>query len=76
MALGACAGMTAVFAIGPALGVAMGGFLTSRFGWVSYFYFLIVYSLFLLVSSAFLSETTKKVEKDALDLKVIKKKGI
>ncbi len=40
-----------VFAMGPGISIAIGGFLTTHFKWVSCFYFLILYSLFLLVSS-------------------------
>ncbi len=61
-----------VFAIGPSASVALGGFLTAHFGWVSCFYFLIAYSLFLLIATSYLPETIKKLDRDALILKKIR----
>ncbi len=61
-----------VFAIGPGLAVALGGILTTQFGWASCFYFLIAYSLFLLVVTKFLPETNKEIDEKALTISKIK----
>lgn len=55
-------------AIAPGLAVALGGALTSYFGWESCFYFLAGYSVFLFFPSLFLSETAQEKEINALNL--------
>jgi len=61
-----------MFAIAPNLSIVLGGILTTHFGWVSCFYFLIAYTLVLLVASTFLPETLKEEDKVPLDLIKIK----
>lgn len=55
------------FAIAPGIAVAFGGFLTAHFGWVSCFYALLYYSLFLFLLTFLLPETAKEKDKDALN---------
>ncbi|MBS0604942.1 MAG: MFS transporter [Verrucomicrobia bacterium] len=59
------------FAIAPALAIAVGGLLTTHFGWMSCFYFQTVYSFFLLALSFLLPETCSKIDPDALKIKTI-----
>ena len=59
------------FSIGPGLAIALGGFLTKQFGWESCFYFLILYSIFLLILTFYLPETCKELDLDALQIKKI-----
>lgn len=59
------------FSMGPGLAIALGGFLTKQFGWESCFYFLTVYSIFLLILTFYLPETCKELDRDALQLKKI-----
>lgn len=59
------------FAFGPAIAMAIGGFLTTNFGWVSCFYFLIAYSLILLFLSSLLPETSQGHDLGALNLQKI-----
>ncbi len=59
------------FAIAPSLAIAVGGFLTTYLGWMSCFYFLIGYSLFLLLLTFYLPETCPKKDRHALNMKVI-----
>ena len=47
------------FAITPALGVAIGGFLTDDFSWTANFYFMAFYGAFLLILAAKMPETAK-----------------
>lgn len=54
------------FAITPALGVAIGGFLVEHFAWVAAFYFMAGYGLLLLVLTFKMSETAKSLDLDAL----------
>ncbi len=61
-----------MFAIAPNLSVVLGGFLTSNFGWVSCFYFLIAYSLVLFVAATFLPETIEKIDEHALNMSTIR----
>jgi MFS family permease len=61
-----------MFAVAPNLSIVIGGFLTTRFGWVSCFYFLIAYSVFLLIATKFLPETLKVKDRIPLDLEKIK----
>lgn len=54
------------FAITPALGVAIGGFLVEHFAWTSTFYFMAAYGLVILALTQRLSETAKSLDYDAL----------
>lgn len=56
------------FAITPGLGVAIGGVLTSHYGWMSCFYAGAFYGLILLLLTTRLPETQKKVDYNALKL--------
>lgn len=55
------------FAIAPSLSIAIGGFLTSKFGWTSCFYALAFYNLILFLLTLTLSETAPYLDKDALN---------
>jgi MFS family permease len=54
------------FAIIPGLSVALGGFLTSYWGWISCFYACAIYGFLLLFLVRRLPETLKKVDVNAL----------
>ena len=54
------------FAITPALGVAMGGFLVEHFAWMSTFYFMAAYGLVVLALTMRMPETAKSLDQDAL----------
>ncbi len=54
------------FAITPALGVAIGGFLVEHFAWMSTFYFMAVYGLAVLALTMRMSETAKSLDHNAL----------
>lgn len=54
------------FAITPGLGVMIGGFLSSHFGWTSTFYAGAIYGVILLLLVMRLPETKKSLEYDAL----------
>lgn len=54
--------LTLAFAIGPSIGITIGGFLTQYINWQSCFYFLFIYCLFLIYLVRFLPETC--AEKD------------
>jgi predicted MFS family arabinose efflux permease len=54
------------FSVAPGLGLAIGGLLTSAFGWQSCFIFLAACSLILLVCSFYLPETAKKIHDQPL----------
>lgn len=55
------------FAIAPGLAIALGGLLTSQFGWESCFYFLAGYSALLLLFSLRLPETGQEKDLEALN---------
>jgi DHA1 family bicyclomycin/chloramphenicol resistance-like MFS transporter len=57
------------FAITPGLGVALGGFLNTEFGWMSCFYASALYGLLLLFLTHQLPETRTPLDKNALKLK-------
>lgn len=59
------------FAIAPALAIGAGGFLTNQFGWISCFYFLTGYSLFLMILTSFLPETCQELDPHALKIQTI-----
>jgi DHA1 family bicyclomycin/chloramphenicol resistance-like MFS transporter len=59
--------MTA-FAIAPGLSVALGGLLTTHFGWASCFYASAVYGLILLFLVTKLPETQLNLDRDALKI--------
>lgn len=56
------------FAITPSLGVALGGLLTTHFGWMSCFVAGAVYGLILLYAVSRLPETQKELQYDAFKL--------
>lgn len=60
--------ITTAFSVVPGLSVAIGGALTAHFSWVSCFYFLTGYGLFLLGLIQLLPETAKQLDKHALHL--------
>lgn len=55
------------FAIAPGLAIALGGQLTSQWGWESCFYFLAAYSAFLFLLSLLLPETSQEKDLEALN---------
>jgi len=57
------------FAITPGLGVAIGGFLNARFGWMSCFYAGAIYGAILLALVMRMPETLKNRDLDALKIK-------
>lgn len=61
--------MTLVFAMSPSISTTIGGFLTQYLGWLSCFYFLIIYCIVLVFLCKFLPETLQEKEKHALKLK-------
>ncbi len=58
-------------AVMPALGLAMGGFLNSHFGWQSCYYACTCYGIILLVFVSFLPETMALKNKRAIHPKII-----
>lgn len=62
------------FAITPGLGIALGGLLTTYFGWQSCFIALGLYGLFVLSLVLNTSETAKIIDKRSLNLGIILKK--
>lgn len=54
------------FAITPALGVAIGGFLLEHFAWESTFYFMAAYGGLILFLTFCMPETAKSLDRDAL----------
>jgi DHA1 family bicyclomycin/chloramphenicol resistance-like MFS transporter len=56
------------FAIVPAVGMTLGGFLTETFGWQSCYFFLAAYSFFILALSSFLPETSGVLDPHALNI--------
>jgi DHA1 family bicyclomycin/chloramphenicol resistance-like MFS transporter len=60
--------LTLAFAITPALGVALGGLLTTHFGWISCFYAEAIYGVILLVMVSKLPETLKQADLNAFKL--------
>ncbi len=62
---------TVAFAIAPGLAIALGGYLTTLFGWESCFYALILYGLLILLLTYFLPETAPYLDSQALNLKTI-----
>ncbi len=56
------------FAIMPGISVALGGVLTSYFGWISCFYFLVGYGVVIGLMSLTLPETATKLNYKALEL--------
>jgi DHA1 family bicyclomycin/chloramphenicol resistance-like MFS transporter len=57
------------FAITPGLGIALGGYLTAHFGWLSCFYLLGFYGIALLFATATLPETLKETDHHSFKLK-------
>jgi predicted MFS family arabinose efflux permease len=65
------------FAITPALGVAIGGFLTEHFSWQASFYFMAAYGMILLTLCMRMQETAKNLDTHALKFnKIINKYAI
>ncbi len=60
------------FAIAPGLAIAFGGLLIDTLGWKSCFFFLTIYTILLGLLCLALPETRSRVDKDALQLKVIR----
>lgn len=63
--------LTLAFAIGPSIGITIGGFLTQYLGWVSCFYFLFVYSILLLLLVILFPETNLMKDPHAMKIKNI-----
>lgn len=57
------------FAIVPGIATFIGGLLTSHFHWISCFYFLLIYGLFLIIPAALLAETAKELQINAIRIK-------
>lgn len=65
------------FAVTPALGVAIGGFLAEHFFWTSVFYFMAAYGILLLLLTLSMQETAKALDQDALKWqKIIRKYAV
>jgi len=60
------------FAVAPGVAIFIGGFLTRYFDWISCFYFLGIYGIFLLILSFSLPETIGSKDLQALSFKSIK----
>mgnify|MGYP000458669448 CR=1 FL=1 len=58
--------LTIAFAITPGLGVFIGGFLVSHCGWVSSFYFMLIYGISILILGSLLPEVVHNKVLDAL----------
>ena len=56
------------FAIGPGIGIAIGGFLTEWFNWQSCFYFLALFGIAMLYVSRKLPETAKSIDRGHLKI--------
>jgi len=56
------------FAVTPGIAIALGGFLTTHFGWTSCFYIGAIYGILLLFLSLNLPETCKKLDDKALQI--------
>jgi DHA1 family bicyclomycin/chloramphenicol resistance-like MFS transporter len=61
--------LTISFAITPGLGVFIGGILVNYYGWISPFYFMLVYSIIILFMSKMLPEVFAQKQLDALNPK-------
>ncbi len=60
--------LTLAFAIGPSIGITIGGFLTQYLTWESCFYFLFVYCLVLIYLTKKLPETALKKDNHAIKI--------
>lgn len=60
-----------IAAAAPALGVVIGGFLTSAFTWRGCFVFLLIYVVYMLIGTHSLPETSTSLDKNALQWKSI-----
>ncbi|PCI92309.1 hypothetical protein COB11_07715 [Candidatus Aerophobetes bacterium] len=63
--------LTLAFAIGPSIGITIGGYLTEYLGWVSCFYFLFIYCIILLILVKLFPETNLEKDPHATKLKNI-----
>ena len=63
--------LTLAFAIGPSIGITIGGFLTQYLTWESCFYFLSIYCIFLILFCRKLPETCLEKDQHALKVKNI-----
>lgn len=63
--------LTLAFAIGPSIGITIGGFLTQYLTWESCFYFLSIYCIILILLCRRLPETCLQKDMNALKLKNI-----
>ena len=61
--------LTLAFALGPSIGITIGGYLTEYLGWVSCFYFLFLYCIVLMFLVSLFPETKIKKDMQALKLK-------
>ena len=60
-----------IILIAVTIAIAVGGVLSTIYGWESCFYALIIYSCIVFVLSLFLPEAAPYLDKEALDLKNI-----
>lgn len=61
------------FAVVPGVGIAIGGFLVAYLGWISCFYFLLLYAFFALFLVFRLAETSTEKESDSFSMKKVVK---
>ena len=59
------------FAVIPGIAIFIGGILVTHFGWISCFYFLLIYGLFLLIPASRLAETATVLNEHALHVRQI-----
>lgn len=63
--------LTIAFAITPGIGVFIGGILVSYYGWVSSFYFMLIYGVMILLLGRTLPEVVIENKMDALNPKTL-----
>lgn len=61
------------FAIVPGMATFIGGVLVTHLHWISCFYFLLIYGLFLIIPAMLLEETAKDLKADAVHFRQILK---
>lgn len=54
------------FSIAPPVSISIAGLLTTHFGWISIFYFILIYTLLMILLTLFLPETLKQKDPDAM----------
>jgi DHA1 family bicyclomycin/chloramphenicol resistance-like MFS transporter len=57
----------------PGIATFIGGILTTHFRWISCFYFLLIYGLFLIIPAKLLAETAQELQKDAIHIRQVLK---